>query len=106
MTGSGRSGLTLRAVVAALAVLAVPAVAACSGGSSAGRAPAPASPSIGTVAGGTEAGGTAYRFDLPTDPAFEAGPEQVTAGGTATRSWRFAVAPDGPYCFVTAYTLL
>lgn len=58
--------------------------------------------SAGPVSGGTEVGGTSYRFTLPTDPAFEPGPEQVTDNGTALRSWRWAVADGGPYCFVTA----
>ena len=90
-----------------LAILAVLASSACSGGSSGAQAPAPlsgaqtpAAPSgDGTPSG---AGGTSYRFDLPAAPAYEAGPEQITDNGTATRSWRYAVAPNGPYCFVTA----
>lgn len=81
-----------------LAALTVLALSACSGGRSDPAAPTPPS------GGGTpsSAAGTAYRFDLPTAPAFEAGPEQVTDNGTATRSWRYAIAPNGPYCFVTA----
>ena len=58
--------------------------------------------SPGPVTGGTEVGGTSYRFDLPAEPVFEPGPEQVTDNGTALRSWRWAVADGGPFCFVTA----
>jgi hypothetical protein len=94
--------------------LGVLSAAGCSGGSS-GGAPQPKPTPTGSVgsaastsapaampAGFKTVGGTAYRFGLPTSPAFVLDDQRVTDNGSLVKRWRYAVTPNGPFCLAEA----
>jgi len=90
-----------------LVVGALLAIGGCSGGARPAGAPSSGAsavppPPASFPPGLQPAGGTAYAFGLPSEPAFVAGKGETRPDGTVIRRWRRELSAGGPACSIVA----